>query len=380
MPESGAPIATHRRDRGARGRRREGDRAGSRLRARVRRSATVRALLRFPLLYKIFLANTALVLAAAAAASVLAVRIQRDPGASTLQVALFGLAVIALSALLNAVILRAALSPLRRLEDAADRVRRGQLDARAALSPLADPELERLTRLFNRMLDTLAAYRERLQGVATRALQAQELERKRIALELHDDTAQALASLLIRLRVVRNTADPNVRDARLEEVRNELAKAMESVRRFARALRPPALDEVGVVPAIREHARSVCETTGLKAVVEPDVIGSLLSRDAELVLYRIVQEALSNVVRHADASTVRVRIGRRDAAVVAEITDDGKGFVVADELCRGGRGLGLFGMQERAAYVGGRIDIDSRPGRGTTVRVTMPIQEGGGVG
>lgn len=374
MPDSSAPRAAHPLDRGERERRRDAG-EGSHLKGWVRRSAGVRELLRFPLFYKIFLANTALLLGIAAAAFLLTSRFQVDAAASTLRLALFGLAAVAASALVNGLILRVALSPLRHLEEAADRVQRGELDARAPASPLADPDLARLIRLFNRMLDTLGAYRERLQGVAARALQAQEMERKRIALELHDDTAQTLASLLIRLRVARNAKSAQARDARLEEIRNELAKAMESVRRFARALRPPALDEVGVVAAIREHARSVCGTTGLSTVVESDRIGALLSPDAELVLYRIVQEALSNVVRHAGASTVRVTIGRRDGTVVAEIADDGKGFVVADEVYRGVRGLGLFGMQERAAYVGGRIDIESEPGRGTTVRVTMPIDD-----
>ena len=108
--------------------------------------------------------------------------------------------------------------------------------------------------------------------------------------------------------------------------------------------------------------------------VEADRIDSVLSAETELVLYRIVQEALSNVVRHADARSVCVRIERQESAVVAEVTDDGKGFSVDEELRRPDRGLGLFGMQERAAYVGGSVDIQSRPGAGTTVRVTLPIR------
>lgn len=339
-------------------------------------SSVVRKLLRFPLLYKILVANTAVITGAVAAGIALTARLL---GAGPIRPTLAIIAVLALvgfgvSALVNAFILRVALSPLEDLEKTAERVHRGDRDARVPGSLLADAQLERLTVTFNRMLDGLAAYRRRLQDVADRALRAEEAERKRVALELHDETAQHLASLLIRLRVARNTRDPALREVQLDEIRGELARALEGIRRFARALRPPALDEVGLVAAVREHVRSLCETAGLTVDVEADPIDAVLSPQAELVLYRIVQEALSNVVRHAGARSVRVRIARGESAVVAEVTDDGRGFLVGEELHRPGRGLGLFGMQERAAYVGGSVDIQSRPGEGTTVRVTMPAR------
>lgn len=333
-----------------------------------------RRLFRWPLFAKILVANIAIVLLGAVAGTALTAEFVRaHPTRPTVQLILaFGGLGILISALLNALILRVALGPLRHLEAVAKRVHGGELAARAPRSLVADRDLERLTTTFNRMLDGITEYQTRLQHVTARALTAQEEERKRIAWELHDDTAQTLASLMIRLRVARSTADAELRDRRIEDVRTELAKAMEGVRRFARALRPPALDEVGVVAALREHARTLCETAGVRARVEADAVDRLLSPNAELVLYRIVQEALSNVVRHAQARTVCVRLERRHGAVLARVTDDGIGFEVDAELYRHGGGLGLFGMQERAAYVGGSVSIESEPGAGTTVRVEIP--------
>lgn len=334
-------------------------------------------LLRVPLFYKILVANIAIVLLGALAGTVLTMAYVRgNPSRSVFElVLLFGGLGVAISAAVNALILRVALRPLRDLEAVADRVHQGELGARAPHSLVADRELDRLTTTFNRMLNGLLEYKTRLQRVTGRALTAQEEERKRIARELHDDTAQTLASMMIQLQLARQTTDADLRDHRLEEVRNELAKAIEGVRRFARALRPPALDEVGVVAALREHVRTLCETAGLRVHVHADPVDRMLTPSAELVLYRVVQEALSNVVRHAQARHVAVRVERRPEAVVASVVDDGIGFEVDRELYRHGGGLGLFGMQERVAYVGGTVAIESEPGRGTTVQIEIPASQ-----
>src|SRR5690606_26966898 len=131
---------------------------------------------------------------------------------------------------------------------------------------------ERLTGTFNGMLDTLDSYRQRLSGVAVRALNAAEQERKRIARELHDDTAQSLAALLIRLRILRGMDDPAARDEMIDQFRLEIGEALERVRRFARGLRPPALEELGLVPAIESHVRSLSESVGINIRVEAEPI------------------------------------------------------------------------------------------------------------
>jgi two-component system sensor histidine kinase UhpB len=274
--------------------------------------------------------------------------------------------------LVNAVILRLALSPLKLLEQTAAQIQSGDHDARVPYSPLRDRELERLTGTFNRMLDNLDSYRQRLSRVAARALNAEEQERKRIARELHDDTAQSLAALLIRLRLVRGVEDPQARDAALDEFRKEVGEALERIRLFARGLRPPALDELGLVPALESHVRALSESVRIAIRVESDPIEDLLTPQAELALYRIAQEAMSNAVRHGEPTRVVVRIEREPGGVKLTVTDDGTGFLIDETLAHEDRGLGIFGMQERAGYFGGQVEIRTGPGQGTQVSATIP--------
>ncbi|HSJ25146.1 MAG TPA: ATP-binding protein [Longimicrobiales bacterium] len=331
----------------------------------------IRSLLRFPLFYKILIANAVLMGAAVFAAGAL-VQVGGE-GNGWRVLGLFGLALMA-SVATNAVILRLALQPVKRLQEAAERVHAGDMAARAESSRLADRELERLTETFNSMLASSESYRRRLRETAQRALAAQEEERKRIAQELHDGIAQTMAALRVRLRVARALEDSTVRDQLVERVGAELGEAIEEVRRIAQGLRPPALDMLGLAPAIESCARGMGGAgTALELDVEVEAVEGLLSPEAELVLYRIVQEALSNASRHAGAARVRVRLGRRSGGVEAVVEDDGRGFDVAAEMSRGG--LGLFGMQERAGYVGGTVNIESSPDRGTTVRATIPVVE-----
>src|SRR5690606_4353046 len=190
--------------------------------------------------------------------------------------------------------------------------------------------------------------------------------------ELHDDTAQTLAALLIRLRLFRAADDPETRERILEQFRTDLGEALERIRRFARGLRPPALDDLGLVPALESHVRGLAESIDAEIRMDAEPIGDGLTAQAELALYRIVQEALSNAVRHAGARHIELHLRQRDTWVEACVRDDGRGFYTGAAMTEDGAGLGLFGMRERAAYVGGRVDIQSRPGRGTEVRALIP--------
>ena len=337
----------------------------------------VRVLLRVPLFYKILLANAVIVLGGSFAGGLSTahyVRSGRSPFDLVVVLAVGG---VLLSLVVNALILRVALSPLQILEDTAGRVQSGDMDARVPLSPVADRELDRLSRTFNAMLDASAADNQRLRDVAARALGAAEEERKRIARELHDETAQRLAALLIRIRILRSKGDAETMDAGLETLRAEIGEALEGVRRYARGLRPPALDELGLVPAVESHVRSLSEATGLaiESFADPGVDG-LLPPEAELAVYRITQEALSNVVRHSGARRVAVQIAREPGMVVVTVDDDGHGFSPREVMSEDGGGLGLFGMQERAGYLGGRVEVTSRPGAGTRVRAEIPAPGG----
>jgi two-component system sensor histidine kinase UhpB len=335
-----------------------------------------RELLRVPLMLKILLANATILVLVVCATAVVSVRIGSIDSAVDVLPELLILAIgLAASVVVNWVILRFALQPLRLLQRTAWRVQEGDVDARAVVSPLADDEMERLARTFNGMLEYAAMYRRRLRDVAARALRATEEERKRIARELHDGTAQALAAIRVQLRVARAMTDPDLREGQLNGVSAEIGEAIEEVRRMARGLRPPSLDMLGLATAIESYARPVAEAAGLEIEFQLPAVAGVVAPDAELALYRIMQEALSNVVHHAGAGRVQIRLRKVDRALQLLIEDDGSGFVVTQAFDEEGRGLGLFGMQERASYVGGGVDITSVPGSGTRIVVSLPIAE-----
>jgi len=217
--------------------------------------------------------------------------------------------------------------------------------------------------------------RKRLRAFGRQALRAMEAERKRVALELHDETIQTLVALLIRLKVAQRNPTKAGSPQFLDELRSEIAEAAEGVRRMAAALRPPELDALGVGAAIESHARVLSESTRLSIRVEVESGEQVLSQDVQLALYRIVQEALSNTLRHAEAQRATVRMQHKSGSIVVEIEDDGTGFDVLEVMASDQRGFGLFGILERAAYAGGRAEFDSRPGEGTRVIATFPIEE-----
>ncbi len=212
----------------------------------------------------------------------------------------------------------------------------------------------------------------RLKHFSAATLRAAENERQRIAQELHDDTAQRLATVLLKLQVA-GRAQGVERNDLFAEIRNEVADIAEGVRLIARGLRPPELERVGVSTAIRTWVENRLETEHLKGSVEGEDVDHLLSEDARLVLYRVIQEAVSNAVRHAEARKLTVRIEARDTVVVATVQDDGKGFDLRESR-RVSEGLGLLGMKERASMVGALVSIATEPGSGTIVRLAIPSE------
>lgn len=213
--------------------------------------------------------------------------------------------------------------------------------------------------------------RNRLRAFTTGAVKAAEEERLRIARELHDDTAQRLAALIIQLKLALDAERPNDRATMCSLVLEELRETAESVRRIARGLRPPALEDAGVVTALQAHLRATVEHLDLTSEFDFEAIDHLLHRDAKLVLYRVVQEALSNVVRHAEASHVCVQIDTGENAVRAVVEDNGVGF--DPETLDGERGLGILGMKERAGGVGGSVTIERAGKGGCRVLLSIPV-------
>ncbi len=215
--------------------------------------------------------------------------------------------------------------------------------------------------------------RRRLRAFGSGVLQGAEEERQRIARELHDETAQNLSALVLRLQMARRTDDPDTRDRHLRELHEDLHRASDGVRRILRGLRPPLLEDSGLVPALRSHVKSVLADSPLELSFDAVEVDHHLSSDARLALYRIVQEALSNVSRHAQASRVHIRLSEDDGVVTLDIEDDGIGFDPRRPDPSGGRGLGILGLMERAAIIGGVARVESTPGEGTRVSVRVPI-------
>lgn len=209
-------------------------------------------------------------------------------------------------------------------------------------------------------------------GSARRVLDAEERDREEIAHELYAGTAQTLAGVLIRLRVLGQAIHHGEPGPVLEEVTSEVRTALEEVRAVARRLRPPELDELGIRTALEAHARRLTEGAGPEVLFEGEVPDEDLDPGARLALFRIVQEAVTNAVLHAEASRVQVEFTARPDAFGASITDDGIGFEPHSALPTTDSRLGLAAMRERAEYVGGAFSVLSKAGLGTLVRLEVP--------
>lgn len=272
---------------------------------------------------------------------------------------------VALSVLLNYVLLSHRTEPLERL---ADEMERANLTQPAA-ARLSDPsstvpvEVERLHDSFKRMLSRLEA--ERRRGAAI-ALEAQERERARVALDLHDEVNQALTGLILRLEAVRAKA-PVELSAELAETAKVAREAMEELLALARRLRPSSLDDLGLVAALGGLCEELDRSTPIRIHFESEGSFETIADEVGLVAYRIAQESLSNAVRHSGADNVRAKLLRVDSGLELRVSDDGSGFSFDDA----GSGLGLSGMRERALMIEARLEVESRPKLGTRVRLVV---------
>ncbi|HEX7527270.1 MAG TPA: GAF domain-containing sensor histidine kinase, partial [Gaiellaceae bacterium] len=201
-----------------------------------------------------------------------------------------------------------------------------------------------------------------------RVIEGQETERRRLARELHDETGQALTSVLLGLKAVENADDV---PAALADLRELVVATLQDVRRLAVELRPKALDDFGLVAAVERLVQTFVEATGIAVDFESQLGEERLPSEVEVTLYRIVQESLTNIAKHAGARRVSVLLVRRAGSATALVEDDGHGFDAEDEL-RGG--MGLSGMRERLALLDGRLTVESRHGAGTSLIAEVPLQ------
>ena len=317
---------------------------------------------RLPLLWRVFAINAVLLLAGTLAIVLLRGRIH------TSLAVLEALDVIVLLAIMLAAdlaLLRPTLAPIDRLAErmrTVDLLRPGQrLPEQGGVEAIA------IVRAFNQMLGRLEQERR---DSGRRAIEAQEGERLRVARSLHDEVGQVLTGVLLQLEALAD-ADPSTRRRRVAETRQAVRQALEEVRRIAQELRPEPLEHLGLVSALTELSRRFAEQSGL--TVERRFAADMpqLAPDAELAVYRVAQESLTNVARHAGAGRVELTLEAGAGSVVLHVTDDGRGMTeTPDENGSGG----LRGMREHALLVGGALAV--APGRrgGVDVRLEVPAE------
>jgi signal transduction histidine kinase len=239
-------------------------------------------------------------------------------------------------------------------------------DKRGSNPRFSDADM-RIAQAFANRAAVAIELSERVGRRAVRALlEGQELERKRLARELHDETGQALTSILLGLK----TLEREIGEEPLAVIRDLVASALGDVRRLTVELRPPALDDFGLGAALERLVGIVGERSGLTLDVNVGVPAGALSPEHETAIYRIVQEALTNIVKHASANSVSIVVATADGVVRTVIEDDGVGFAVGAVR---EQALGLVGMRERALLLGGRFEVESSPGSGTTIVAEVPL-------
>jgi signal transduction histidine kinase len=228
----------------------------------------------------------------------------------------------------------------------------------------------RLAEIFAARAAVAVSLSERVaRDTLRRVVEAQELERRRLARELHDETGQALTSILLGVKAIRASVTPADAERAEADVRAQVVQALQDVRALAVELRPAALDDFGLVPALERLAETFEARSGLETVVQAN-LNRRLPPEIEIVLYRVVQEALTNIIKHAGAEHVSIVIRSREASVAATIDDDGRGFAVDDVRAEA---LGLLGMRERLALVGGSLEVESSRDGGTTIAAQVPL-------
>jgi two-component system sensor histidine kinase UhpB len=290
---------------------------------------------------------------------------------------LFSAAGVLITLLVNRFIIHSALLPLHELGDAIEHVNSGKIDIPDSLKSYGDPDIRRLVTAIDSMLKRLATRTSQLQAISERAINAQEAERVRIARSLHDDTAQSISMLIISLERLGHMPPMKAPEVvrQITDAQNVATKLLENLRKVIWDLRPSILDDLGLLAAIRWFARTNLEAVGVAVDFVDGTEVVRLPPHMETMLFRICQEAVSNIIRHAHAHRVSIHLWSQEASIRLEIKDDGRGFDI--EQAVGGavyrKQLGLLGIQERVSLVGGEMDVESAEGAGTCLQVRVPL-------
>ncbi len=319
---------------------------------------------------------------------------------------IFGLSSLVIALFLSWGMARSVVRPLGQLTAAAQDISHGHLDK--PIPRMGNDEIGELSRSFDTMrialnesLEKIQQWNRELEGkVAERTrqledsyreigrreiargellrkvLSAQEEERKRIARELHDETTQSLVGLVMRLEAATSMADKSDKiRGLLGDIKNLAVKTIDNVHKIIFDLRPSVLDDLGLLPALRWYTENRLEEAGIKSRVEVTGEEKKLPPQVETAVFRAVQEAINNIIKHAEARNVVLSMEFKDSSLFVEVEDDGKGFDVGAVNLQSGetRGLGLLGMEERITLLGGRFYIESQPDHGTSLTLEVPL-------
>ena len=333
----------------------------------------LKPILSMPVFYKVLLANSIIIFFGATGGTWLASNLHnsRQSFANPTSLVIFVVVGWLVSILLNFVVLQVAFRPLMDLGKVMNRVQGGERSLRAPMTGV-DPEADQLARTFNMMLEAIDdATRLR----ASQIINAQEQERKRIARELHDETSQVLTSLLISLAILEESVTTQEARDRIADTRKLAHQTLRAIRNLSIDLRPSALDDLGLLPALRWYVKEYQQKCAIEVEFSAPSFKDRLPPEMETALYRIVQEALTNTVRHANAKKVVITMKEDEGTIYASIADDGCGFDF-EALRRSPdqeRGLGLAGMNERVLLLDGLLNVLSSTGHGTVIEVRIPF-------
>jgi len=325
----------------------------------------VRRILRIPLELKLLGANLIIL---GIAALVLFGPVHVEPGRVSSMSVVVG--ALAIGAVVNFALMKLALHPINTLERVARRVSAGRLSERVPASVVADPELTQLANTLNEMLDNLAAGRERMRKLGAEVVYAEERERTQVARELHESVGQTLAAANFQIAAAIHEIGEHKAAERLGEVRELLRTSIEEIRNVSRSLHPRVTTDLGLPSALEALGDATRQRSLVDVRVNADIKGTVIPSALAATLYRVAQEALRNVERHADASEATVTLRARPGYVELEVSDDGCGFEAPLER----RGSSTFtALRERLSLAGGDLHIHSARDKGTRVTAWVGI-------
>jgi two-component system sensor histidine kinase UhpB len=327
-------------------------------------------------IHKQIVIGNAIIIIIGAIGGTLITRQLTDMAADVWLIFLFASVGTVLVIVINGWIIKAALRPLRELSQVVNELGSNREDVESLLPRGSDPDIRQLAGGLNSLVVQLDEHNRQLKALSKRAISAQEEERKRIARSLHDDTGQALTSLIISLERIENKIPLEEVELRTSlDSTKELAKqTLGELRQIIHGLRPTMLDDLGLVPAIRWYARSNLEGAGIRVKVASSENIEPLSPELKIALFRIAQEAINNIIKHSHATSATVTLHQNGDQVKLCIQDDGHGFDVQNTSIQAiqHQKWGLLGIEERADLLGGIVIVDSHPQKGTKLEVIMP--------